>query len=330
MNQPIIWVVFTAFILTLLLLDLGVFHKKDKKVTLREAAIWSIIWVSLAMAFNVLVYFWKGPQLALEFFTGYLIEESLSVDNIFVFVMLLSYFRVPEHLQHRVLFWGILGAIVMRLSLILIGSALIARFHWVIYIFGAFLVFTGIRLFFHRDEEIHPEENPVFKLFRRLFPLTPNYVGGQFFVRENGRLFATPLALVLVMIETTDLIFALDSIPAIFGITRDPFIVFSSNIFAILGLRSLYFLLAGIIGLFRYLQMGLAVVLIFIGVKMLITAVGIHIHIGISLGVVFAILATSILMSIHANRKEFARLGEAVGIDVDGDGKTGDAEELSA
>ena len=329
MNNPIVWVVFTAFILGLLLLDLGVFHRKSERVTLREAAIWSCVWFSLAMAFNLYVLSSQGPKLALEFFTGYLIELSLSVDNIFVFVMLFSYFRVPDAYQHRVLFWGIVGAIVMRLTLILVGAALIARFHWIIYVFGAFLVITGVRLFTHKDQEMHPEENPVFNLFRRMFPLTPDYHGDRFFIVREGKRFATPLALVLVMIETTDLIFALDSIPAIFGITRDPFIVFSSNIFAILGLRSLYFLLAGIIGMFRYLQVGLSGVLIFVGIKMLISGIY-HIPIGVSLGVVFAILATSILVSLRASRKEAAMLGEAIGIDVDGDGKTGDAEELSA
>ena len=328
MNQPIVWVGFTAFILTLLLLDLGVFHRNDKRVTLREALFWSIFWIGLSLAFNLGLLWLQGPRPALEFFTGYLIEKSLSVDNIFIFTVLFSYFRVPDKLQHRVLFWGILGAIVMRLVLILLGAALIARFEWIIYVFGAFLIVTGIRLFTHKDEEIHPEENPIFNLFRRLFPMKPDYVDGHFFVREGGRLFATPLALVLVMIETTDLIFALDSIPAIFGITRDPFIVYSSNIFAILGLRSLYFLLAGVIGMFRYLQVGLSGVLVFIGVKMLISGIY-HIPVAISLGIVFAILATSILTSLRASRREAALLGEAIGIDVDGDGKTGDAEELT-
>ncbi|MBW3623468.1 MAG: TerC family protein [Armatimonadetes bacterium] len=329
MNQPIIWIAFTAAILFLLLLDLGVFHRKNQRVSLREAATWTIIWVSLAMAFNLLIFFWQGPKPALEYLTGYLIEKSLSVDNIFVFVMLFSYFRVPEALQHRVLFWGIIGAIVMRATLILIGAALIARFHWVIYIFGAFLVITGLRLFFHKEEEIHPENNPVFNLFRRLFPLTPDYVDGKFFVREAGRLFATPLALVLVMIETTDLVFALDSIPAIFGITRDPFIVYSSNIFAILGLRSLYFLLAGVIGMFRYLQVGLSGVLIFIGVKMLISGFY-HIPIVASLGVVFAILATSILTSLRASAKEARILAEAVGLDTGPPGESENKEKLSS
>jgi tellurite resistance protein TerC len=206
MNTPVVWILFTAFIVFLLLLDVGVFHRKNKAVSLREAAIWSCIWVSLALLFNVGLFFWQGPRPALEFFTGYLIEKSLSVDNIFIFVMLFSYFKVPDALQHRVLFWGIMGALVMRMVLILVGAALIARFHWVIYVFGAFLVVTGLRLFFHKDEDLHPEQNPVFNLFRRVFRLTPNYMGGHFFVRQGGQLFATPLALVLVMIETTDLI----------------------------------------------------------------------------------------------------------------------------
>ena len=329
MNHPLVWTIFIIVVLFILALDLGVFHRKAHRVSLREATLWSIFWIGLALVFNVGLYFTQGRVAALEFFTGYIIEKSLSVDNIFVFVVMFSYFKVPESLQHRVLFWGMIGAIAMRLILILVGAALIARFHWILYVFGAFLVLTGIKLFFHRDEELHPENNPVFNLFRRAFPLTGDYVGGQFFVRQAGKLYATPLALVLVMVETTDLVFALDSIPAIFGITQNPFIVFSSNVFAILGLRSLYFLLAGVIGLFRYLQMGLALVLTFIGVKMLIMDIY-HIPIGISLGVVFLILATSVVASLNANRKDAAKLAEAVGIDVDHDGKTGDAETYSS
>jgi tellurite resistance protein TerC len=312
MNHPLAWLLFTVGILGLLLLDLGVFHRKDERVTLREAALWSVIWVSLALAFNVFLYFWKGHHTALEFLTGYLIEESLSVDNIFVFVMLMSYFAVPEQLQHRVLFWGILGAIAMRASLILLGSALIHRFEWVILVFGGFLVITGLRLFFHRGTELHPEHNPVVNLFRRILPITPDYVGGAFFVRRNARLAATPLALVLVMIETTDLIFAFDSIPAIFGVTRNPFIVYSSNIFAILGLRSLYFLLSGVIGLFRYLQFGLALVLVFIGIKMLLSE-WYPIPIGLSLLMVFGILSVSVVASLYASAQEAAALGSSTG-----------------
>jgi tellurite resistance protein TerC len=303
LNHPLYWVLFVAGILLLIAFDLLVLNRGTRRTSLKRAALNCAFWVSLAMAFNVYIYYWRGHKVALEFFTGYLIEESLSIDNIFVFVLIMSYFAVPETLQHRVLYWGLLDAIVMRGTLILVGSALISRFHWLLYVFGVFLLITGIRLFFHKDEEVHPEKNPVFNLFRRIFPMTKDYVGGRFFVRENGRLHATPLALVLVMIETTDLIFAFDSIPAIFGITRDPFIIYSSNIFAILGLRSLYFLLAGVIGLFRYLQLGLALVLVFIGGKMLVDHF-INIPILISLGIVFCILATAILLSLRATAKE--------------------------
>lgn len=303
MNHPLQWVLFVTGILLLLALDLFVFNRKARRITVRRAVFGCAFWVSLALAFNVYIYFARGHKVALEFFTGYLIEESLSIDNIFVFVMIMSYFAVPEKLQHRVLYWGLLDAIVMRGTLILVGSALVSRFHWLLYLFGGFLLITGIKLFTHENEEVHPEKNPVFNLFRRVFPVTKDYEGGRFFVRVDGRLHATPLALVLVMIETTDLIFAFDSIPAIFGITRDPFIIYSSNIFAILGLRSLYFLLASVIGMFRYLQVGLALVLIFIGAKMLV-AHFVNIPILISLGIVFLILTMSILLSLRATAKE--------------------------
>jgi tellurite resistance protein TerC len=300
------WVLFIAGILFVLSLDLFVLHRGDRRITVREAVIGCVFWVALALAFNVYVYFWRGKAGAMEFLTGYLIEESLSVDNIFVFVLLMNFFAVPSRLQHRVLFWGILGAIAMRLILILAGAALIARFEWVLYLFGLFLVGTGIKFLFHKDSEVHPENNPMLRLFRRVLPMTSDYRGGSFFVREDGKLKATPLLLVLVMIETTDLIFAFDSIPAIFGITHHTFIIFSSNIFAVLGLRSLYFLLSGVIGLFRYLQLGLAVIMIFIGVKMLV-AEAFHIPVGLSLAVVFVILATAIVASIRASAREAAQ-----------------------
>jgi tellurite resistance protein TerC len=287
----------------LLALDLFVINRKAHRITIKRAIAGCAFWISLALAFNAYLYFSRGHKVALEFFTGYLIEESLSIDNIFVFVMIMTYFSVPEKLQHRVLYWGLLDAIVMRGTVILLGYALISRFHWLLYVFGAFLLITGIKLFTHKNEEVHPEKNPVFNLFRRVFPVTQDYEGGRFFVRVDGRIHATPLALVLVMIETTDLIFACDSIPAIFGITHDPFIIYTSNIFAILGLRSLYFLLASVIGLFRYLQVGLALVLAFIGAKMLAAAF-INIPILLSLGIVFVILAMSVLFSLWASAKE--------------------------
>jgi tellurite resistance protein TerC len=298
-----LWIGFSLFVLTMMVLDLGVFHRKAHIVSLREASIWTVIWISLALTFNAVVYIWRGHQSALEFLTGYIIEWSLSMDNVFVFAVILNYFAVPKEHQHRVLFWGILGAVVMRLSFILIGTALLKKFHWIIYIFGAFLIYTGIKMFLHRGGEIHPEKNPLLKLANRWLAVTPTYQGQKFFVRQNGRRLATPLFLVLIVVEATDVVFAVDSIPAIFGITRDPFIVFTSNVFAILGLRALYFLLAGMMGMFRYLDNGLAVVLCFIGAKMLLNEVY-HIPIGISLGVVCLILAVSVIASIYAAKKE--------------------------
>ncbi|HEY6071968.1 MAG TPA: TerC family protein [Anaerolineales bacterium] len=302
------WVGFNVFVLALLALDLGVFHRKAHAVSVREATIWSVIWISLAMLFNLGIYlFWRdlvpasaysNGDAALAFFTGYLIEKSLSVDNIFVFVLIFSYFSVPPKYQHRVLFWGILGALVMRAALILLGAALIKEFHWVIWIFGAFLIFTGIRMAFHKDEELHPEDNPLVKLFKRLMPVTKDYQGAKFFVRQAGRLMATPLLIVLLVVESTDLVFAVDSIPAIFAVTEDPFIVYTSNVFAILGLRSLYFLLAGVIDKFHYLKLGLSAVLAFVGVKMLLTDTAFKIPIGISLGVIGGVLLLSIGASL--------------------------------
>jgi tellurite resistance protein TerC len=292
------WVIFNVFVLGLLALDLGVFHRKDHTVGMREAAIWTVVWISISLIFNAGIYFYAGPEPALQFLTGYLIEKSLSVDNIFVFVMLFSYFNVPPIFQHRVLFWGILGALIMRGVLIGVGAFLIAQFHWVIYIFGAFLVFTGIRMAVQKDDEsVEVESNAVVKLLRRFMPVTQQYHGHDFFVREGGRLFATPLFVVLLIVETTDLIFALDSIPAIFAVTQDPFIVYTSNVFAILGLRSMYFLLADIVTKFRFLKMGLSAILVFVGVKMLIEGFY-HIPILVSLGVIASILAISIVASL--------------------------------
>ncbi|HKI03475.1 MAG TPA: TerC family protein [Thermoanaerobaculia bacterium] len=297
------WLGFTAFVLAMLALDLGVFHRKAHAVSIREAAIWSAVWVTLSLIFNLGLYYFQGSEAAVQFFTGYLIEKSLSVDNIFVFALIFGYFAVPPADQHRVLFWGILGALVMRAGFILAGSALLAQFHWIIYIFGGFLIVTGLRMAFHQEMEIHPEQNPVLKLVRRLMPVSRDYHGHHFFVREAGRLVATPLFLVLVLLETTDLVFAVDSIPAIFAITDDPFIVYTSNIFAILGLRSLYFLLAGVMDKFAYLKLGLSGVLVFVGAKMLLTEIY-KIPSLISLAVIAAILTTAILASLRKTRRE--------------------------
>jgi tellurite resistance protein TerC len=264
---------------------------------MREALIWTGVWIGMALLFNLGVYRWFGAKTGLEFLTGYLIEKALSVDNIFVFLVIFSYFRVPGALQHRVLFWGILGALVTRAIFILLGAALLHRFHWVVYLFGAFLVFTGIKLLLQGESEVHPERNPVLRLFARLVPSVSDYRGARFSVVEAGRRYATPLLTVLVVVETTDLVFAVDSIPAIFAVTRDPFIVYTSNIFAILGLRALFFVLAGTMEKFHYLQVGLGLVLAFIGVKMLLADVY-KVPIGISLGVIAALLAGSIVASL--------------------------------
>ncbi|MBD3299267.1 MAG: TerC/Alx family metal homeostasis membrane protein [candidate division Zixibacteria bacterium] len=294
--SPLFWIGFLSVILTLLLLDLFVFHRKPHEVKTGEATKWVIFWVSLAAVFNVFVYFEFGAAKALEFTTGYLIEEALSVDNVFVFLVLFKYFHVPKELQHRVLFFGILGAIILRGIFILAGAALIAEFHWVIYIFGAFLVFTGVKLVIQDDVEVHPERNPALKLLRRIVPMTSDYRGPKFFVKEAGKRLATPLLAVLVVVEATDVVFAVDSIPAIFGVTHDPFIVYTSNIFAILGLRALFMLLAGIMDKFRFLKYGLGLVLVFVGCKMLISG-WYHVPIGISLSVVVLLLGGSVLLS---------------------------------
>jgi tellurite resistance protein TerC len=312
------WVGFLAVVLALLAIDLGVFQRESHAVTMREAASWTVVWITLALLFNVGVYFWGGPEAGLNFLTGYLIEYSLSVDNIFIFVLLFSYFRVPAQYQHRVLFWGILGALIMRGVMILLGAALIERFEWIIYIFGAFLIFTGIRMGLQGEGEgeIHPEGNPLVRFVRRFVPVTKEMRGEHFFIREGGQLFATPLFIVLLIVESTDLIFAVDSIPAIFGITTDPFIVFTSNVCAILGLRSLYFLLAGVMDSFHYLRLGLAVILTFVGVKMLTPLVtgffmdghGYHIPTLASLAVIILTLTVSIVASIIRTRR-LARAG---------------------
>ncbi|HEY3115055.1 MAG TPA: TerC family protein [Gemmatimonadaceae bacterium] len=298
------WIGFNVVVLAILALDLGVLHKRSEKVTLREAATWSAIWVALSLCFALAVYRTMGKESGLEFLTGYLIEYALSVDNIFVFVLIFSYFSVPEKYQHRVLFWGIIGALVLRGVMIVAGSALVTRFAWTLYVFGAFLVFTGIRMALQKDEAAYnPERDPVLLLARRLLPVTPDYRGDSFFVREPDstgklRIAATPLFIVLLIVDTTDIVFATDSIPAIFAVTRDPFIVYTSNICAVLGLRALYFLLASVVDKFVYLKLGLSIVLIFIGAKMLLEPF-IHIPIVGSLGVVGAVLGASILASLR-------------------------------
>jgi len=291
------WVGFIAFVLTMLSLDLGVFHRTPHAVSAREAAIWTAVWVALALVFAGGLYYFYGHKPALTFLTGYVVEESLSVDNIFVIVLIFEYFRVPAMCQHRVLFYGILGALVMRGLFIGLGAVLIARFHWILYIFGAMLVVTGVRMAIKRDDEFKGDENPVVKFVRRFVPISHDFHGKHFFTIENGKRLATPLLLVLVLVEVTDLVFAIDSIPAIFGVTRDPFIVFTSNIFAVLGLRSLYFLLAAVVTRFYLLKYALAAILTFVGVKML----GEHwFELGIawSLGIILGLLAIAIAASL--------------------------------
>ena len=302
-----LWIGFNVFVLAMLTLDLGVFHRKAHAISIKEATIWSVVWISMALLFNLgLYFFWdkispasdySNSEAALAFFTGYLLEKSLSVDNIFVFVLIFTFFAVPAIYQHRVLFWGIIGALLMRGILIVVGAALLKEFHWIIYLFGGFLIFTGIRMAVHRNEEMHPEKNPLVKLLRRIIPVTENYEDDKFFIRRAGKVMATPLFLVLLLVESTDLIFAVDSIPAIFAVTNDTFIVYTSNVFAILGLRSLYFLLAGVVDKFYYLKLGLSVVLVFVGIKMMMVDIY-KIPVGLSLGVIFIILAISIAASL--------------------------------
>jgi tellurite resistance protein TerC len=296
-GTPTFLICFIAVVLFLLSLDLGVFHRHAHAVKIREATIWSIVWIVLSCSFGIWVYKNVGTRYGWEFFTGYLIEYALSVDNIFVFIIIFGYFRVPPALHHKVLFWGILSALIMRATFIVAGAALISSFHWIIYIFGAFLIFTGGKILKQGETEVEPERNPVVKLFRRFVPMTTGYESGKFLVRKGRKTFATPLALVLVTVEATDLIFATDSIPAIFGITRDPFIVYTSNVCAILGLRSMYFLLSAVVKRFVYLGTGLGMVLVFIGIKMMIS--GFYaIPIQWSLAAVAAILAGSIVLSL--------------------------------
>jgi tellurite resistance protein TerC len=296
-GTPIFWTSFILVVLVLLSIDLGIFNRRAHAVTVKEALSWSIVWIILSLSFGTYIYAAFGKQCGLEFFAGYLIEYALSVDNIFVFILIFSYFAVPDRFHHRVLFWGILGALIMRASFIVAGAALIQSFHWVIYVFGAFLVVTGIKILRQGDAEVEPQRNPAVKLFQRFVPMTSGYDSGKFFQRHQGKLMATPLALVLVTVEATDLVFATDSIPAIFGVTSDPFIVYTSNICAILGLRSMYFLLSAVVNRFVYLGTGLGIVLAFIGFKMLLSGI-FAIPIGLSLAIVAAILIGSIILSL--------------------------------
>jgi tellurite resistance protein TerC len=302
--SPVLWVGFTAFILALLVLDLGVFHRKPHAIGLKEAALWTAGWFSLAVLFNAGVYSFAGSDRGLEFTAGYLVELALSIDNMFVFALIFAAFAVPTAYQHRVLFWGILGALVLRLIFILVGSALLSSFHWIIYVFGGFLVLTGIRILREGDTHPDPTQNRVLRLFRRFIPMTDDYHGQSFSVVKAGKRLATPLLAVLVLVEATDVVFAIDSVPAIFAITDDPFIVYTSNVFAILGLRSLYFLLAGIMDKFTYLKVGLGAVLVFVGGKMALTDIY-KVPIAASLAVIVLLIGGSILISLlHAAREE--------------------------
>ncbi len=304
------WAAFIAFILVMLALDLFVFHKKDSVVKIKEALLWSAFWIALALVFNVGVYFYAGKQVAFDFFTAYLLEKSLSVDNLFVFILIFGFFKIKPELQHRVLFWGIIGALVMRAIFIFAGVALITKFAWIMYVFGAFLIYTGIHMLFEKDDkEFDPNKNIVIKLFRKIMPVSDEIVGHKFFIRKNHITYATPLFIALLLIEASDVIFAVDSIPAVLSVTSDVFIVFTSNIFAILGLRSLYFALNGVMGLFRYLKFALAFILSFIGVKMCVNELAkemsydFHISNFVSLGVIIGALTISIIASLIVEKR---------------------------
>ena len=296
-NEAWLWIPFVVMVSVALAVDLGVFNRKAHVPSTREAAAWTAVWILLALVFNGLVYLWVGSQKALEFLAGYLVEKSLSVDNLFVFLMIFSYFSVPAQFQHRVLFWGILGAVVIRGIFVAAGAALLSSFHWVAYLFGAFLVYTGLKMALGKERAVEPEHNPVFRFVRRFLPVVSEYRGQAFVVREGGRRLATPLLLVLIFVELTDVVFAVDSVPAVFGVTSDPFIVYTSNIFAILGLRALYFLLAGIMPMFRYLKYALSMILAFVGAKMLLADV-VHVPITMSLAVIFGLLVVAVVASM--------------------------------
>lgn len=303
MSESLLLILFNVFIILMLVLDLGIIQRRAHFPSMKEAIGWSILWISLALLFDLFIWHVFGSVKALEFFTGYVVEQALSVDNVFVFIVILTYFAVPHEVQHKVLFWGVLSAIVFRAAFIVLGAALVAKFHWILYLLGGFLVVTAVKLSMQGESEVHPERNPFVKFARKIFPVTQGYEGSRFFIRKEGKFFITPLFLVLLMIETTDVAFATDSIPAIFAITRDTVIIYTSNIFAVLGLRSLYFVVAGFMKEFRYLKYGLSVVLGFIGAKMLIEP-WLEIHIGLSLGIIFGIIIVSILISLlpHDNK----------------------------
>ncbi|HSJ28792.1 MAG TPA: TerC family protein [Acidimicrobiia bacterium] len=298
-----VWATLIGAIVVLLVADLLIVHRKPHAITMREAGIESAVWIGIGLAFTVVMLVWQGGDAAGEYLAGYLIEKSLSIDNVFVWAVILGYFAVPPEFQFRVLFWGIFGALVLRAGFIFAGVTLIERFDWILYVFGAFLIFTAVRIARHSDRQVHPEDNPVLKLFRRVVPSTTEYDGQKMFTRRSGRLLATPLFAVLVLIESTDVVFAVDSIPAILAVSREPFIVFSSNAFAILGLRALYFVLAGMAGRFRYLNLGLGVILGFVGVKMII-AEWYHLPTWVSLLVIAAVLTVTIVASLRAERRD--------------------------
>jgi tellurite resistance protein TerC len=298
----LLWIAFGVVVLLMLAIDLGVFNRKAHEIGFREALVWSIVWTVVALLFNGAVFLYVGPERGLEFFTGYVIERALSFDNLFVFVLIFSYFGVPRRYHHRALFWGVVGALVTRAIFIAAGVALIVRFEWILYFFGAVLVYSGWKMLREKDVEVHPDRNLIIRAARTLFPVTADFGAGRFFVRKEHRLFLTPLFLVLITIETTDIVFAVDSIPAVFGVTHDPFIAFTSNIFAILGLRASYFLLESILKTFKYLSHGLSVVLIFIGLKMLFADI-VHIPIGMALAIVIAVLGVAIVASMISERR---------------------------
>lgn len=300
-----VWIGFIAFVLLMLALDLGVFHRKSHEVKIKEALIWSAVWISIAMLFNYGIYVYMGEIKAMEFLTGYVIEKSLSIDNLFVFIMIFSYFNVDKKYQHKVLFWGIIGALIMRSIFIFAGVALINKFHWIIYIFGAFLIFTGAKMLFQKDEKMDPDKNPLVRLFKRFYPVSDTMHGDRFFVKINAKTVATPLFVVLLLVEFTDLIFAVDSIPAIMAITSDPFIIFTSNVFAILGLRALYFALAGITQYFHYIKYGLSAILVFVGLKMVMVDFY-KIPVMASLFTILGILVISVVASLLLPKKEVA------------------------
>jgi len=296
-NQAIMWLVFNVLVLVMLFIDLGL-NRKSHEISFREALSWTIIWITLALFFNAGVYYFLGKTKALEFFTAYVIEKSLSVDNLFVFIMIFAYFHIPRLYQPKILKWGIIGALVMRAIFIFVGIGLLERFHWMIYIFGGILIFTGIKMAFGQEEKLDPEKNLMIRLVRKIVPITKRGYGDRFFIKKNGLRAATPIFLTLVMVESSDVIFAIDSIPAVLAVTRDPFIVYTSNVFAIMGLRALYFLLASVMNMFLYLKQGISVVLIFVGVKMLLAGTNYEIPVQFSLGVIFGVLVLSIIISI--------------------------------